>query len=93
MSRPEIISILGQEVRIVYTADDPHATELGSFDSASMTITILDREGVWERTLLHEIIHCILSVTGATHLLEENTEECIVTSLEYGLFSHYKRDF
>ena len=89
---PETVTILGQEVKLVIAPDDPEAEELGSFDSNTMTITVLDRPGI-ERFLCHEIAHAILEFSGITNLIEKDIEETIATVFEYGFSALYKRNF
>lgn len=89
---PATVNILGQSVKIVVLNDDPDATELGSFESDTMTITVLNRPDI-EKLIAHEVAHCILAITGITNLIEEDVEEAIATAFEYGFSALYKRDF
>ena len=81
---PESIVILGKTVEIKIKKMDEN---LGEFCSEKMRITIDPKQSNDEaaKTLLHEITHCILHITGLHFLLTEDLEEAIVRALEHAL--------
>lgn len=92
MKRPKSVTILGKRIRITYLADNPASDIAGLFDPTTLEIRILDTL-YWESSLLHEILHAALYVSGSSTLLEHKEEEALVTGLEHALFSLYKRSF
>lgn len=92
MKRPKSVLILGKRIRITYLCDNPASDIAGLFDPAVMEIRILDTV-YWESSLLHEILHAALYVSGASTMLASKEEEALVTGLEHALFGIYKRSF
>lgn len=39
-----------------------------------------------ERTLFHELMHCVLALTGQDQHLDEKTEEGVIRALEHGMY-------
>lgn len=91
MSRPEKVTILGKEIKIIYKIDD-NSGLMGEYDPKTKTITIVDHPD-FESTLFHECGHACLDISGISRLLKENIEEAIIAAIENGLFGIYKRDF
>lgn len=57
----------------------------GSFHGDDRTIRISKRavlEGAFMQTLMHEMLHAALFVSGVTWALEENVEEAVVRAIE-----------
>ena len=81
---PKSITVMGGIVKIqVKELDDA----MGIFYPDRMLI-VLDEEQTNEeahRTLVHEVGHCILYLSGLTNLLSVNLEEAIVCAFENGL--------
>ena len=80
--------ILGKMVKINYSVD-MDKDDCGEFDDSTMTISINlnrhDNEDLLKSTLLHEIIHAILFITGQNELLDSKQEEGLVRAIEHGL--------
>lgn len=89
--RRRVITILGVKVKIKYTGkvlydgeDELH----GSFCGRTMTIHV-SKESDMDATLLHEICHSVLEISGTNKLINEKTEEAIVCALEAGLKDYF----
>lgn len=84
--RPESIAILGIEFQIQYTDDLPEG-HYGLCEGWDRVIKIDKKlKGAdLELTLMHEIFHAILHVSGWSEKLGSKTEEGIVRALEHGL--------
>jgi hypothetical protein len=90
--RKRFINILGVKVKIKYTSkvmyDDD--TELhGCYCHETKTIHVSLHSDV-NATILHEILHGILAISGAGNLINMKTEETIVSSIESGLKDYFK---
>lgn len=48
-------------------------------------------DDIFESTLLHEILHTILAMTGQSEFLKGEAEEALVIAIEHGLTSIYGR--
>ena len=83
MRKPSKISILGQEIKIVYK-DILDDNCCGLFHPDTMDIEI-KKDKYWRSTLIHEIIHAILCISGATELVTDKIEEALVCAIESGL--------
>lgn len=90
--KPKQIIILGKKIKIVYKSLTPL---MGEYDGDNGIIYI-DEElkgEEFQSTLLHEILHTILHLTGMVHAIfhnQEQPEEGIVYALENGLSSLVK---
>lgn len=89
---PTSIRILGQRWRIQYVPDlrDENGTKLDGLTSpATRTISLCATghatQALMASTLVHEILHVILRVSGLNELMSEQMEEAMVRALEHGL--------
>lgn len=92
IKRRRFIDILGVRVKIKYTSKEMYDgdTELhGCFCADTMTIHISTHSDV-SATILHEICHTILFISGAGTLISGKTEEAIVSALESGLKDYFR---
>ena len=82
--RPDKIVIFGKTVSII---EKENFANFGESNLDDLVITI--RKGLddknFETTLLHEVIHVMLHISGWNELLEDNKEESLVRMLEHGL--------
>lgn len=92
MANPTQIDIMGIPFRIVYPKKMPDGV-MGEADPLNRTIKIKYglKDEVFESTLLHEILHVILAITGQSERLKHDQEESLVLALEHGLTSIYVR--
>ena len=83
---------MGKKFTITYPGDID-SDVYGTCDGAERKIELSPRiKGVqFEDTLLHEIIHGILYMSGNTQKLSTEREESIVIALETGLSVLYER--
>lgn len=91
LRKPHKIKIMDKEFLVnpvpakdIQKFADKNETLYGYFDDIHSIIYIdksLDQT-VYERILLHEITHAILSVTGISNLLKTNLEEAICDAME-----------
>lgn len=82
--RPDKIVIFGKTVSII---EKENFANFGESNLDDLVITIrkdLD-DKAFETTLLHEVIHVMLHISGWNELLEDNKEESLVRMLEHGL--------
>ena len=96
--RLEEINILGDIFKIEYPAKikgDEGENTYGETYGVKRLIRISTQQNktddMMERTLLHEVIHAILHISGHSELLEDKEEESLVVLLENGLSKLYKR--
>lgn len=94
VKRPKKIMILGVEFIVKYLPASRMDGDLGSADVQARTIKILETQDDANAasTLLHEVIHVILYMSGQGELLgmtgdKDTREESLVLALEHGLFS------
>lgn len=87
---PNEITVLGQtfQIRLVPSVDDD-----GTCDGPNRMITVSETQTQAEAdsTLLHEIIHAALFVSGHAETLGDDREEGIVLALEHALNGLYTR--
>jgi hypothetical protein len=79
--------ILGHKIKIrirKHLVDDEGDRLLGAFVYEAKMI-FLERGCDWKTVLLHEIIHAIVKLSGASAGLDYDKEESIVEGLEHGL--------
>ena len=89
------IPILGHDIKIVFEEDlliDGDKV-WGYYHEDNEIIHIRESDNAnYEKTILHETIHAILSITGYSHgILNEDVEESLVRVLESGLSQLYER--
>jgi len=86
---PRFVMVCGHRIPIKthknIIIDDEGTELLGAFRSDVLEIH-LARHPNWASTMLHEICHAILFLTGVSQGLSETAEERIVVALENGLF-------
>jgi hypothetical protein len=95
----EIVNILGVPFTVQYVdrlKDTDNSSLSGETDGSQHLIKISKSENATsdrvEMTLLHEIIHAILYISGQSAAIDNNSlEEGIVLALENGLHQLYKR--
>ena len=92
---PKKIKIFGQDWKIVVAKLDENTSgETVYTDKCILICNSLNREQA-ERTLLHEILHASLCISGlgstSSPLISHEIEEAIVTCLENALFPLYWR--
>ena len=90
---PTRISIMGIPFEVKYlTKVDHQDNHLGETDGAGRVIKIKKgmAEEVTKATLMHEIVHAIIYVTGHTEMLKHKHEEAIVLAIEHGLSQLYE---
>ena len=91
-SLPSTIKVGDIEFKIVLKK----MKDYGDMDIDKRTIRI--RHGLTEEesfdTLMHEVTHAALAISGLTNILDdENLEEAIVRLTDYVLFPVYKREY
>ena len=91
-SPPTKLIVGGIEFKIVFK----EMRDFGEMDFDKKTISI--RKGLSDEetfdTIIHEANHASLSVSGLTHILDdENTEEAIVRAMDNLLFPVFKKEY
>ena len=83
---PRVINICGHKikVRIKGYLEADGQDLLGAWVPEIKTIYLL-KNCDWRSVLLHEVMHAILSLSGANEGLSMTKEEGLVLALEYGL--------
>lgn len=96
---PDTLEIMGATFTIKYVTklkDDDDNSLSGEMQGSKRLITINlnehDNLDELERTLLHEITHAVLYMSGLSEQLTEKLEESIVVALENGIIQLYKRN-
>ena len=89
-SPPAKLIVGGIEFKIIFK----EMRDFGEMDADKKTISI--RKGLSEEetfdTLMHEANHASLSVSGLTHIIDdENTEEAIVRAMTIFCFPYLKK--
>lgn len=91
---PRFVHVCGHRIPVKVhrraMVDDNDDPLLGAFRSDVLEIHLARHEN-WRSTLLHEITHAILFLTGANQGLSLNTEERLVVAIENGLMPLIKR--
>lgn len=87
---PSEVMVLGHLFRVRLV---PDVEDLGSCTGHKRVITISEEQTQEqaESTLLHEIIHAALYVTGQSETLGEEREEGLVLAIEHALHAIYTR--
>jgi hypothetical protein len=93
MKKPSNIAISGRQFSVKHPTKVDKEGSLGESVGADRIIKVkASQKGeLFEDTLLHEVLHSILYVSGVAELLEGNLEEAIVIALENGLSPIYVR--
>lgn len=92
MRRPKRIVVMGVPFRVEWDHHFEDGTQLGETDGGHRVIRIAShkgREGELASTLLHELMHAVLYVSGMEDVLDnyrKELDETVVTALEHGLF-------
>lgn len=84
---PRSMMILGHKIKIrirKHLVDEEGDRLYGAFVYESKMI-FLERGCDWKTVLLHEVIHAIVKLSGASAGLDHDKEESIVEALEHGL--------
>ena len=83
---PRSVKVLGHTIpiKVVEHLEDGGNELLGAYNAETKTIFLL--KGCDRSVLLHEIIHAILHLSGASEGLTMSKEESICLSLEHGLW-------
>ncbi len=96
MSRhiPKSVMILGAKfkVKIVKSLKDDEGRDLYGESVLTSKLIKLSTEQTpkeMSETLLHEIIHCILHMSGSSYLIHSGAEEALVRALEHGLIQTF----
>jgi hypothetical protein len=92
MNKPTGITIGGVPFKVTYPAK-MEENQVGESDAMERTIKIkANQKGdEFERTLLHEVVHAAMGISGISELFDEKIEEAIVICLENSLHSLYVR--
>lgn len=90
---PKYINILGIPFEIKFVKKVDKDDSMGECDSTSRVIKIKKdtNNEIIESTLLHEIIHGVLAISGVSSGLSEKKEEMLTVALENGLIQLYQR--
>lgn len=94
--KPKSVIILGIPFSIEYKAlPQKEEKQYGECYVMDRRIIIHDKlEGdILEATILHEVCHCILNMTGSAEFMTEEQEEATVLALETGLCQIFTRNF
>lgn len=81
----DVISVAGQDIPI-NIVEEFGDDRLAEYDSTHRCINIgkevLKTKELFRSTLVHEIIHCALDLSGANYNMPLKTEEQVVTAIE-----------
>lgn len=94
---PRMVPVLGHKIKVrrVKVLECSEGDELlGSWDADAKMI-LIQKDADWRTTLLHEILHAILSISGHSASLTADQEESLVLALENALgplFLPYKKE-
>ena len=84
---PRVIHLMGHKIKVKLVeelVDDDHDFLHGAYDGDKKTI-FLSKQSEWRSTLLHEILHCVFHLSGASEGLTMTKEEQLVLAAEFGL--------
>ena len=84
---PQTIEVLGQTIKVeIKTLKDLY----GNFSADKMTICLHDKYDLETsiQTLLHEMLHAMLAISGQNEMLSADQEEGIVRMLELALLPY-----
>lgn len=84
---PRSVTVCGHKIKVktVSKLIDGSNDLLGAYNGETKTIYLLKHPD-WKSSLLHELIHCCLHLTGAGEGLTITKEETIVVALENSLY-------
>ena len=88
---PKTLSILGQTIDIVQISmsEDSH----GEADLDNHRIVLNEKyKDTNKVTLIHELIHAAIGISGISEILTKKQEEAICRCLEYALLDYIKFD-
>lgn len=88
---PNQVTVLGHVYSIEYHDEVLAGSASGYCDNEGRTLHILQDES-WRATLLHEMLHAILFISGHSFTFSPGTEEALVRALEHGLGPIYARN-
>lgn len=97
ISCPPTLPILGHDYKVLLEKtlglDDDGSVMEGLSSPYEIKIALDSNKTLelQESTLLHEILHSILHVSGQSNMLSEKQEEALVVAFEHGLMPLYKR--
>jgi Zn-dependent peptidase ImmA (M78 family) len=83
---PRSVMVCGHKIKVKTVAKlvDGSQDLFGAYNGETKTIYLLKHPD-WRSTLLHELIHCVLHLTGSGEGLPLSKEEAICVSLENSL--------
>lgn len=85
-----VLSILGKAVKVSRVKLDDG--DYGDYKDMNIRInSSLTCPELIRSTLLHEVMHAVLDITGHSHRFRENDEEAIVYALENGIYPLLKK--
>jgi Zn-dependent peptidase ImmA (M78 family) len=82
---PRVATILHRKVKVRVVSllcDNEEGDLLGAWDANTGTIFLVKSDPNWRFTLLHEVCHAVLSISGANQFMTRKTEEQIVMAME-----------
>ncbi len=82
--KPSKINVLGTELTIKFAKESEDGT-LGAFHADAYLMYLLNQP-MWEKTLLHEVLHAIIHYSGWGSKMDDKDEEGLVRALETGLW-------
>ncbi len=90
VKKPRSLKILGHRVKIAFVSELNANDEdlLGEFTINPYLIKVVDN-AMWEQTLLHEVVHAILRISGCAELIDPAVDEAITQAVESGLGQLY----
>lgn len=85
---PRSLVIMGKRIKVHVRdyLEDSDGDELAGYWCPKTEKIFLSRGHEWRTTLLHEVMHSILTLSGASAGLHNDVEEIIISALEEGLF-------
>ena len=79
------IKVAGIDIPLNVVASFPDG-RLGEYDGNKREISLsqecLSNMKLFQATLIHEVVHCALDLSGANYGMSEKTEEQVVTAVE-----------
>jgi hypothetical protein len=88
-TRPRTVNVLGQKFKIKYLhpddMDDCHGQLF--LNSREIRIDSMQPLDEMKRTIIHEVMHAVLGVSGVSEKLDPKTEEAICVAMESGVFA------
>tara|TARA_R110002020_G_scaffold318817_2_gene534472 strand:+ start:1999 stop:2310 length:312 start_codon:yes stop_codon:yes gene_type:complete len=85
MNKHSSIRVAGMDIPLNIVESFPDG-RLGEYDGNKREISLskecLDDHKLCRATLVHEVVHCALDLSGANYGMSEKTEEQVVTAVE-----------